>query len=64
MSIRDIEDLVTDMETGVDDPYLNMNFGIYRGKGEDIQRAWVKQRAMDFESMPIGQASNTPMLDT
>ena len=30
--IRDIEDLVTDLETGVDDPYLNMGFGISRGE--------------------------------
>ena len=31
-SIRDIEDLVTNIETVVDDPYLNMDFGISRGK--------------------------------
>ena len=40
--IRDIEDLVTDLETVVDDPYLNMDFGISGGKEEDLQRARVK----------------------
>ena len=30
--IRDIEDLFADLETGVDDPYLNMDFGISRGE--------------------------------
>ena len=62
--IRDIEDLVTDLETGVDDPYLSMDFGISRGKFEDIQRAMVKQRAVDGEFRSISQASNTLMLDT
>ena len=63
-SIRDIEDLVTDLETGVDDPYLNMDFGIYRGEEEDLQRSKVKERAVDVEGKPISQASNTPVLDT
>ena len=31
-SIRDIEDSVTNLETGVDDPYLNMDFGISIGE--------------------------------
>ena len=63
-SIRDIEDLVTDLETDVDEPYLNMDFGISRGKEEDLQRARVKQRSVDVECKPTGKASNTPMLDT
>ena len=63
-SIRDIKDSVTNLETSVDDPYLNMDFGISRGKKEYLQRASVKRRAVDFEGRPISQASNTPMLDT
>ena len=62
--IREIEYLFTDLETGVDDPYLNMDFGISRGEEEDIQRARVKRRSLDVEGKPIGQDSNTPMLDT
>ena len=62
--IRDIDDLVTDPVTGVDDPYLNMDFGIYRGEAEDLKRARVKGRAVAVEGRPIGQANNTPMLDT
>ena len=62
--IREIEYLFTDLETGVDDPYLNMDFGISRGKEEDLQRARVKQRSVDVECKPTGKASNTPMLDT
>ena len=62
-SIRYIEDSVTDLETGVDDPYLNMDLGISRGKEEDLQRARLKLRALDVKGKPIGQASNTPMLD-
>ena len=62
--IRDIRDSVTDLETGVDDPYLNMNFGISRGEEEDLQMERVKLRAVDVKYKPIGQASNTPMLDT
>ena len=62
--IRDIDDLVTDPVTGVDDPYLNMDFGIYRGEAEDLKRARVKRRAVAVEGRPIGQANNTPMLDT
>ena len=41
-SIRDIKDSVTYLETGVDDPYLNMDFGISRDEVEDLQRARVK----------------------
>ena len=63
-SIRDIKDSVTDLETVIDDPYVNMDFVISRGKEEDLQSAMVKRRAVDFESKPIVQASNTPMLDT
>ena len=40
--IWDIEDLVTDLEMGVNDPYLNMDFGSSSGKEEDAQRAKVK----------------------
>ena len=63
-SIRDIKDPVTDLETSVGDPYLNIDFGISRGKEEDTQKARVKQRAMQVEVKPTGQASNTLMLDT
>ena len=57
--IRDIEDLFADLETGVDDPYLNMDFGISRGEEEDLQRARVKLQAVDVEGRPIGQATKT-----
>ena len=43
---------------------MNMDFGISRGKEEDLQRARVKRWAMDVEGTPIGQNSNTPMIDT
>ena len=63
-SIRDVKDSATNMETGVNDPYLNIDFGISRCEEEDLQRARVKRRVVDVEGRPIGQASNTPMLDT
>ena len=46
-SIRDIKDPVTDLETSVGDPYLNIDFGISRCEEEDLQRARVKLRAVD-----------------
>ena len=63
-SIREIEDSVTDLDTGINDPYLNMEFGISRGEKEDLKRVRVKRRSVDVKGRPIGQASNTLMLDT
>ena len=41
-----------------------MDSVIFRGEEEDLQRDRVKLRAVDVEGRPIGQTSNTPMLDT
>ena len=46
-SIRDVKDSATNLETGVNDPYLNIDFGISRCEEEDLQRARVKLRAVD-----------------
>jgi hypothetical protein len=58
--LKDAED-VTSKELGIPDPYLDMELGLNRG--DELQHATVKRRAMGEDGTPIGVANNNPLLD-
>ena len=46
------------------DTHINMEVGLPRGPGGDIQRTVVKRRAIGEDGKPLGVASSIPLTDT
>ena len=60
--VPDEDESQIDFDTN--DTHINMEIGLPRGPGGNIQRAVVKRRAIGEDGKPLGVASSNPLTDT